>query len=103
MAKELTSYFEEQGVRIHYGYARALIRACPLTVRGRYIRPSEAWSWWILSWSSGVTTVNCSLRMKSALIPRASGMPGRMSRWISTASAVIWAALNRRIRICCTG
>ena len=47
--------------------------------------------------------VNCSLRMKSALIPRASGMPGRMSRWISTASAVIWAALSRRIRICCTG
>lgn len=49
MAKELTSYFEAQGVRIHYGYARALIRACPLTVRGRYIRPSEAWSWWILN------------------------------------------------------
>lgn len=30
-------------------------------------------------------------------------VPGRMSRWTSTASAVIWAALNRRIRICCTG
>lgn len=60
-------------------------------------------SWWILSWSSGATTVNCSLRMKSALTPRASGMPGRMSRWTSTASAVIWAALSRRIRICCTG
>ena len=51
----------------------------------------------------GRYTVNCSLRMKSALILRASGMPGRMSRWTSTASAVIWAALNRRIRICCTG
>lgn len=49
MAKELTSFFEAQGVRIHYGYARALIRSCPLTVRGRYIRPSEAWSWWILN------------------------------------------------------
>ncbi len=49
MAKELTSYFEQQGVHIGYGYARALIRACPLSIRGRFIRPSEAWSWWVLN------------------------------------------------------
>lgn len=48
MAKELVDYFEQQGVRIHYAYARALIRECPATVRERYIHAQDAWSWWVL-------------------------------------------------------
>lgn len=48
MAKELVDYFAAQGVSIHYAYARAIIRACPQTVRGRYVRPLDAWTWWVL-------------------------------------------------------
>lgn len=49
MAKELVELFRGQGVDIHYGYARAIIRACPQSVRGRYVHFSEAWSWWVLN------------------------------------------------------
>ena len=48
MAKELVDYFAAQGVKIHYAYARALIRACPHAIHGRYIRPIDAWTWWAL-------------------------------------------------------
>jgi hypothetical protein len=48
MAKELTDLFAKQGVQIHYRYARALIAGCPQTVRGRYVRWSDAWAWWCL-------------------------------------------------------
>lgn len=49
MAKELVDRFAEQGVTIHYRYARALIAQCPRAVRGRYIRFSDAWTWWVLN------------------------------------------------------
>jgi hypothetical protein len=48
MAKELVDYFREQGVEIHYAYARAIIRSCPASVRGRYVRPLDAWTYWCL-------------------------------------------------------
>jgi hypothetical protein len=48
MAKELTDLFAREGVQIHYRYARAIIAECPQTVRGRYIRFSDAWTWWCL-------------------------------------------------------
>ena len=49
MAKELTDLFSRQGVEIHYRYARAIIATCPLAVRARYIRFSDAWDWWVLN------------------------------------------------------
>lgn len=49
MAKELTDLFEQQGVKIHYRYARAIIDQCPNAVRKRYIRFSDAWTWWMLN------------------------------------------------------
>lgn len=49
MAKDLVDLWEEQGVKIHYRYARALMDACPQTQRGRYIRFPDAWSWWLLN------------------------------------------------------
>lgn len=49
MAKELVDHFEQQGVTIHYHYARAIIARCPQSVRGRYVRASDAWSWWVLN------------------------------------------------------
>ena len=49
MAKELTDRFAEQGVSIGYRYARAIIAQCPRTVRGRYIKFSDAWTWWVLN------------------------------------------------------
>lgn len=49
MAKELTDLFATQGVQIHYHYARELIAACPQNVRGRYIKFSDAWNWWVLN------------------------------------------------------
>ncbi len=48
MAKELTDYFAQQQVDIHYAYARALIVACPAAIRSRYIHAGEAWTWWVL-------------------------------------------------------
>lgn len=48
MAKELVEYFHQQGVEIHYAYARAIIRACPQSVRARYVRPLDAWTFWCL-------------------------------------------------------
>lgn len=48
MAKQLVDYFHEQGVDIHYAYARAIIRACPQSVRGRYVKPIDAWTFWVL-------------------------------------------------------
>lgn len=49
MAAQLTLLFARQGVHIHYRYARELIKACPHSVRGRYIRFSDAWTWWVLN------------------------------------------------------
>lgn len=49
MAKELTDLFSQQGVEISYRYARALLARCPLAIRGRYIKFSDAWSWWVLN------------------------------------------------------
>jgi hypothetical protein len=49
MAKELVDHFQAQGVGISYRYARAIIAACPQTVRGRYILGSDAWTWWVLN------------------------------------------------------
>ncbi len=49
MAKELTDLFAQQGVEIHYRYARAIISRCPRAVRCRYIRFSDAWTWWVLN------------------------------------------------------
>lgn len=48
-ASQLVWLFREQGVAIHYRYARALIAICPHAVRGRYIHFSDAWRWWILN------------------------------------------------------
>jgi hypothetical protein len=48
MAKELVDYFQSQGIEIHYAYARAVIKDCPHSIRGRYVRATEAWSWWVL-------------------------------------------------------
>jgi len=48
MAAQLVWMFKAQGVNIHYRYARALIAECPLAVRKRYIRFSDAWTWWVL-------------------------------------------------------
>lgn len=48
MAKQLVDYFDQQGIDIHYAYARALIVACPKSIRGRYILASDAWTWWVL-------------------------------------------------------
>lgn len=48
MAKELVDYFHEQGIEIHYAYARALIRACPASIRNRYVKPKDAWTFWVL-------------------------------------------------------
>jgi hypothetical protein len=49
MAKELTEYFAAQGVTISYAYARAVIEACPQSIRHRYVRPSDAWTFWVLN------------------------------------------------------
>lgn len=49
MAKELVDLFKAQGVEIHYRYARAIVAQCPQTVRRRYIKFSDAWTWWILN------------------------------------------------------
>ncbi len=49
MAKELVDRFAEQGVTIGYRYARAIVAQCPTTVRGRYIKFSDAWTWWVLN------------------------------------------------------
>jgi hypothetical protein len=49
MAAQLTLLFARQGVHIHYRYARELIAACPHSVRKRYIKFSDAWSWWVLN------------------------------------------------------
>jgi hypothetical protein len=48
MAKELVDYFAQQQITIHYGYARALIAACPHSIRGRYVLARDAWTWWSL-------------------------------------------------------
>jgi len=48
MGKELVDYFEQQQITIDYAYARALIVACPASIRYRYIRAGDAWSWWVL-------------------------------------------------------
>jgi len=48
MAKELVDHFAAQGIEIHYAYAREIIKACPQSIRGRYVKASEAWSWWVL-------------------------------------------------------
>jgi hypothetical protein len=49
MAAQLTLLFARQGVHIHYRYARHIIANCPDAVRGRYIRFSDAWTWWQLN------------------------------------------------------
>lgn len=49
MAAQLTWLFKAQGVNIHYRYARAIISECPQAVRRRYIRFSDAWTWWNLN------------------------------------------------------
>jgi hypothetical protein len=49
MAKELVDLFKKQGVEIGYRYARAVIAACPRAVRGRYVKFSDAWTWWVLN------------------------------------------------------
>ena len=49
MAKELVDYFQSQGIEIHYAYARAIIRACPQSIRRRYVYASDAWTWWVLN------------------------------------------------------
>jgi len=49
MAKELVDYFKAQGIEIHYAYAREIIKACPHAIRQRYVLPSRAWSWWVLT------------------------------------------------------
>lgn len=49
MAKDLVDLFFEQGVTIHYRYARALMDACPHTQRARYISFPKAWDWWLLN------------------------------------------------------
>lgn len=46
IAKQLTELFHQRGVPIHYRYARALVTQCPHTVHGRYVRFSDAWTWW---------------------------------------------------------
>src|ERR1035437_5599081 len=46
MAKELADGFLEHGVTISYHYARAILKTCPQTVRSRYIKFSDAWTWW---------------------------------------------------------
>jgi hypothetical protein len=48
MAKELVDYFDQQGISIHYAYARAIIVACPHSIRARYVRANDAWTWWVL-------------------------------------------------------
>jgi hypothetical protein len=48
MAKELVDFFAAQGIGISYRYARAIIQQCPQSIRGRYILPSNAWTWWVL-------------------------------------------------------
>jgi hypothetical protein len=45
-AKELAAHFGERGVEVSIVYARALIRACPHSVRGRYVEAPAAWAWW---------------------------------------------------------
>lgn len=49
MAAQLVWLFREQGVTIHYRYARAIIAACPHSVHRRYVRFSDAWTWWVLN------------------------------------------------------
>ena len=48
MAKDLVDYFAQQQIDIHYGYARAIINACPHSIRRRYVRAGDAWSWWVM-------------------------------------------------------
>jgi hypothetical protein len=48
MAKALVDYFAQQQIAIHYGYARAIINACPHSIRRRYVRAGDAWTWWVL-------------------------------------------------------
>jgi hypothetical protein len=45
-AKELVLDFEGRGVFHHEDYYRALIRACPQSVRQEVVLFSVAWVWW---------------------------------------------------------
>jgi hypothetical protein len=49
MAKELVDLFAAEGVSIGYRYARHIIKKCPQTVRGRYVKFSDAWTFWVLN------------------------------------------------------
>jgi len=46
MAKELVDLFSGCGVAVSYKYVCALLARCPQTTRKRYIRFSDAWTWW---------------------------------------------------------
>lgn len=46
-AKELSREFAARGVDHHEDYFRALLRACPHTVRGTLLPMETAWAWWI--------------------------------------------------------
>lgn len=47
-AKEIAAAFEARGVRVSVRYARALVRACPRSIRRRYCTEQDAWDWWCL-------------------------------------------------------
>ena len=45
----LQARMRQAGIVRHYDYWRALIRECPCSIRGEYIRFSDAWTWWSLN------------------------------------------------------
>jgi hypothetical protein len=49
MGKELRDAFAQRGITLHYVYCRELIRACPKSVRQRYIKFTDAWDFWVLN------------------------------------------------------
>lgn len=49
MPKEIAEDFARRGVNISVRYARAIVRACPVSVRRRYCTAEHAWQWWCLN------------------------------------------------------
>ena len=73
----------ELGIVQHYDYWRAGIRACPYSIRGKRVRFSDFWSWWLLnpgwrpfgrdSWAGAKVgkTPGLSVNIDATALPRA--------------------------------
>lgn len=80
MPKEIADAFEARGVRISVRYARALVRACPASIRRRYCTAEAAWQWWVLNpdWTPrGKNPVPVNLPLQVATPELSAALPPR--------------------------